>query len=261
MKNKLNTAGYHAPAVHRAFDILRVVAESHSEMGISDLSRHLGISKSTTHGLVQALLEVGALDQGRQGKKFFLGPAVVELAFRNWNHFRIVEQSQPILDDLRERINETIFLGALSHWRGLIMATAEAVKPLKITSPPGTTIPLLAGAVGKVFLSRYDDAHVALLLKEKELPKFTACSIVSQEAYLAELSRVREQGYALDKEEYLPGVRAVAVGLDNHRGLPLAIWVVGFAESMNDNVIPQIAKETLNATKKLQQVLDGSSQT
>ena len=255
------SAGYHAPAVHRAFDILRVVAESHSEMGISDLARHLDLSKSTTHGLVQALLGVGALDRGREKKKFFLGPAVVELAFRNWNHFRVVEQSQPILNDLRDRINETIFLGALSHWRGLIMATAEAAKPLKITSPPGTTIPLLAGAVGKVFLAQYDDTHVIRLLKKKELPKFTACSIVSKKTYLNELSQVREQGYALDKEEYLPGVRAVAVGLDNHRGLPLAIWVVGFAESMNDNVIPQIVKQTLNATKKLQQALDGPSQT
>jgi len=260
MKKNTAAAAYHAPAVHRAFDILRVVAESHSEMGISDLARYLDLSKSTTHGLVQALLGVGALDRGRQGKKFFLGPAVVELAFRNWNHFRVVEQSQPILNALRDRINETIFLGALSHWRGLIMATAEAAKPLKITSPPGTTIPLLAGAVGKVFLAQYDDTHVAQLLKEKELPKFTAGSIVSKKTYLNELSRVREQGYALDNEEYLPGVRAVAVGLDNHRGLPLAIWVVGFAESMNDNVISQIVKETLNATKKLQQVLDRPSQ-
>lgn len=260
MKNNKHASGYHAPAVHRAFDILRVVAESHSEMGISDLARHLGLSKSTTHGLVQALLGVEALDQGQQGKKFFLGPAVVELAFRNWNHFKVVEQSQPILNDLRDDINETIFLGALSHWRGLIMATAEALKPLKITSPPGTTIPLLAGAVGKVFLAQHDDAHIARLLKERELPQFTTRSIVSKKAYLDELSRVRNQGYALDNEEYLPGVRAVAVGLNNHRGLPLAIWVVGFAESMSNNTIPWIVKETLNAAKKLQGLLDGSSQ-
>ncbi len=261
MKNNLNTSGYHAPAVHRAFDILRVVAESHGEMGISTLARQLGLSKSTTHGLVQALLTVGALDQSQQGKKFFLGPAVAELTFRNWNYFRVVEHSQPLLDNLRDRINETIFLGALSHWRGLIMATAEALKPLKITSPPGTTIPLMAGAVGKVFLAQHDDAHITRLLKEKDLPQFTSRSIVSNNAYLDELSRVRKKGYALDNEEYLPGVRAVAVGLDNHRGLPLAIWVVGFAESMNDNALPGIITETLNAAKKLQQVLDGPSQT
>ena len=259
MKKNMNTSGYKAPAVHRAFDILRVVAESRSEMGISDLAKHLGISKSTTHGLVQALLKVGALDQNQQRKKFFLGPAMVELTFSNWNYFRVVEHSQPLLDELRERINETIFLGALSHWRGLIMATAEAIKPLKISSPPGTTIPLLAGAVGKVFLAQHNDAHVAQLLKKKELPKFTSRSIVSKIAYLNELSRVRKQGYALDNEEYLPGVRAVAVGLGNHRGLPLAIWVVGFAESMSDKAIPRIVSETLIAAKKLQQVLDGPS--
>jgi DNA-binding IclR family transcriptional regulator len=261
MKPTVNASGYQAPAVHRAFDILRVVAASQREMGISDLAKQLGFSKSTTHGLVQALLTVGALDQSQQGKKFFLGPVVVELAFRNWNYFRVVEHSQALLDDLRDRIKETVFLGALSHWRGLIMATAEALKPLKITSPPGTTIPLLAGAVGKVFLAQHDDAHIARLLKERELPQFTSRSIISKKAYLDELSHVRKQGYAMDNEEYLPGVRAVAVGLDNHRGLPLAIWVVGFAESMSDNAIPWIVKETLNAAKKLQQVLDGTPQT
>ena len=257
MNKNTSIPGYQAPAVHRAFDILRVVAESRVEMGISDLAKHLGFSKSTTHGLVQALLKVGALDQNQQRKKFSLGPAVVELAFRNWNYFRVVEHSQPILDELREHINETIFLGALSRWRGLIMATAEAIKPLKISSPAGTTIPLLAGAVGKVFLAQHNDADVAQLLKEKELPKFTSHSIVSKKTYLNELSRVRKQGYALDNEEYLPGVRAVAVGLGNHRGLPLAIWVVGFAESMNAEAMPRIVKETLNAAKQLQKVLDG----
>ncbi len=260
MNRDTPVSGYRAPAVHRAFDILRVVAESRREMGVSDLARHLGFSKSTTHGLIQALLKVGALDQNQQGKKYFLGPAMVELAFRNWNYFRVVEHSQPLLDDLRQRINETIFLGALSHWRALIMATAEAVKPLKISSPPGTTIPLLAGAVGKVFLAQHDDDEVSRVLQKKKLPKFTSRSIVSQKAYLKELSHVRMQGYALDNEEYLPGVRAAAIGLGNHRGLPLAIWVVGFAESMNAKAMPRIVQETLNTARQLQLVLDDPSQ-
>lgn len=258
-KNNSNTPRYKAPAVHKAFEILRIVAESRSEMGISQLAKHLGFSKSTTHGLVQALLHVAALDQNPQRKKFFLGPAIVELAFRNWNYFRVAEHSQPLLDELRDRINETVFLGAVSRSRGLIMATAEATKPLKISSPPGTTIPLLAGAVGKVFLAQQDEAQVRQLINERGLPRFTAQSIVSEKEYLAELTRVRAQGYALDNEEYLPGVRAVAIGLGNHRGLPLAIWVVGFADSMSDEEMPKIVEGTMATAEKLKAALDGGS--
>ena len=251
--------GYQAPAVHRAFDILKTVAASRGGMGISELAKQLGFSKSTVLGLVQALVKVGALDRNPEQKKFFLGPVVVELTFKNWNYFRVAEHSQPLLDRLRDRVDETVFLGALSRFRALIVATAEATKPLKISSPPGTTIPLLAGAVGKVFLAQRDDAEVLEFIKESGLPQFTSRSIVYEEEYLAELALVRNQGYALDNGEYLRGVRAVAVGLGNHRGLPLAIWVVGFSGSMGNEMMPQIIEATTETAKTLRAALRDNS--
>jgi DNA-binding IclR family transcriptional regulator len=189
-----------------------------------------------------------------------LGPAVVELAFRSWNYFRVSEHAQPILDALRDRIGETVFLGVLSRSRGLIMATAEAAKPLKISSPPGTSIPLLAGAVGKVFLAQQRDDQALKIIREHGLPQFTQRSIVNTQDYLAELAQVRRQGYAVDEEEYLPGVKAVAVAVGNQRGLPLAIWVVGFADSMGKNAVQEIVAETGRAAARLRESLDRRSQ-
>jgi DNA-binding IclR family transcriptional regulator len=247
---------YQAPAVQKAFELLKRVAESQSEISLSDLARQLGFSKGTTHGMIQALLQAGALEQGPNRKGFFLGPVVVELAFRSWNYFRVSEHAQPILDALRNRIGETVFLGVLSRSRGLIMATAEAAKPLKISSPPGTSIPLLAGAVGKVFLAQQRHDQALKIIKEHGLTPFTRRSIVKKDDYLAELEKVRRQGYAVDDEEYLAGVKAVAVALGNQRGLPLAMWVVGFADAMGASVIPGIAEETRRAAANLREVLD-----
>jgi len=251
---------YQAPAVQKAFELLKCVAESQSEITLSDLARQLGFSKGTTHGMLQALLQAGALEQGPNRKGFFLGPLVVELAFSSWNYFRVSEHAQPILDALRDRIGETVFLGVLSRSRGLIMATAEAAKPLKISSPPGTSIPLLAGAVGKVFLARQRDDQALKIIREHGLPQFTQHSIVNTEDYLAELAQVRRQGYAVDEEEYLPGVKAVAVAVGNQRGLPLAIWVVGFADAMGKNAVPEIVAETGHAADRLRESLDRRSQ-
>ena len=252
----LETIGYQAPAVQKAFQLLRVMAESRKELGLSELAQKLGFSKSTTHGLIRALLKVQAIDQSPERKTFFLGPAIVDLAFGSWNYLRVCEQAQPSLEELRDQTGETVFLGVLSRSRGIIMATAEATKPLKISSPPGTSIPLLAGAVGKVFLARLDDEKVTRLIREDGLPAFTPKSIVKKEEYLAELACVRKQGYALDNEEYLPGVKAVAVSLGNQRGLPLAIWVVGFAGSMGDDALPEITRRTLETAAKLKSVLE-----
>jgi len=250
---------YRAPAVQKAFELLKLVAESRSEITLSDLARRLGYSKGSTHGLIHALLQTGAIEQGPGRKGYFLGPAVVELAFRSWNYFRVVEYAQPVLNELRDRIGETVFLGVLSRSRGLIMATAEAAKPFKISSPPGTSIPLLAGAVGKVYLAQQPVARAAKIVREQCLTRFTRRSIVAQADYLAEVEKVRRQGYAVDDEEYLAGVKAVAVALVNRRGLPLAIWAVGFAESMGDQAIGKIALETQRAAENLRDVLDNRS--
>lgn len=250
------TATYKAPAVQKAFDLLKLVAESRSEITLSDLARQLGRSKGSVHGMIQALLQAGAIEQGPGRKGYFLGPAVVELAFRSWNYFRVVEHAQPVLNELRDRIGETVFLGVLSRSRGLIMATAEAAKPLKITAPPGTSIPLLAGAVGKVFLAQQRREEALEILREQGLTRFTRRSIVAPDDYLAEVEKVRRMGYAVDDEEYLAGVKAVAVALGNRRGLPLAIWAVGFADAMGVDIIPQIAAETQRAASQMVDVLD-----
>lgn len=248
-------AGYQAPAVQKAFEMLKLVSESKEDLGLSEMADRLGYSKSTTHGLIRALLAAGALAKNQGGRKFFLGPAIVELAFKSWNYFRVIELAQPHLDELRDRIGETVFLGVLSRTRAVIVAISEANKPLKISSPPGVSIPVLAGAVGKVFLARMDPAQAQGLIRERGLPAFTSRSIVDPDDYMKELDRVRRKGYALDDEEYLPGVKAVAVSLGNHRGLPLAVWVVGFAAAMDIPAMPRIVAETLGTAKTLQTLL------
>ena len=70
--------------------------------------------------------------------------------------------------------------------------------------------PLFAGAVGKVFLACMPEEQAAKIVKSKGLPRFTENSIVDPASYYRELKRVREKGYAIDDEEYIMGVRAVA---------------------------------------------------
>jgi DNA-binding IclR family transcriptional regulator len=248
--------GYQAPAVHKAFQLLELVSKSDQGIGISDIAKALGISKGTTSGLTQALLKLKVLNQSPQGKKYFLGPALVELSLSAWNYLKLKETAQPVLEELRDLTGETVFLGACGLDRTFIIATAEAAKPIKITSPAGTTIPLLAGATGKAFLSLMTDEHCIDLIKRHGLPQFTPQSITSEERYMAELRHVRERGYALDNEEYMPGVSAIAVSLGNLRGLPLAVWVVGFANTIGKNQIHRLARQVKQLAEKLKASLD-----
>ena len=249
-------AGYQAPAVHKAFHLLRTVAESDQPLGLTDLAQLLGYSKSTTHGLVHALLREGALVQGPDGRKLHLGPTVIDLAFSSWNYIKMVEAVQPVIDGLRDRIKETLVLGALICNRILILAAAESADPLKISASPGTVLPLFAGAAGKVFLAAKPPGAVQQLIWENGLPTHTPRSITDEENYFAELEAVRSNGYSVDDEEYLTGVRAVAIALRNVTGPPMAFWAVGLSGRMDDDKIAHAIGVMTAASGKLRNMLD-----
>jgi len=256
MKINAFSVGYQAPAVQRAFQLLKLVAESPAEQSLSSLARNMGCSKSTTHGLIHSLLNVGALEQGPMGKKYYLGPAIVELAFQNRNYFQVGEKARPILEALRDQIGKTVFLGVMGRSRGIIVATAEPQKSLKLSAPPGTSISLKAGALGKVYLASLPPNQAAQFIQERELPRYTEKTITDKSDYLAEISLVRQNGYAVDDQEYLPGVKAVAVSVGNRRGLPLALWAVGFAGEMEDGVLPNMIQYLQKAAHNLQKLMD-----
>lgn len=250
--------GYKAPAVHRAFELLRTVAQSRKSLSLTELSIQLGYSKSTTHGLVHALLREGALAQDPDGHKLYLGPAVVDLAFSSWNYLKLVESVQAPIDELRNQIKETVVLGALICNRIMILAAAESTDPLKISASPGTVLPLFAGASGKVLLADQDVENVRQLIRDHGLPRHTPRSIVDEEIYLAELETVREKGFSVDDGEYLTGVRAAAVALHNLKGPPMGVWTVGLSSKMADEKIEGAISVMRAMAEKLCEKLDKS---
>jgi DNA-binding IclR family transcriptional regulator len=115
----------------------------------------------------------------------------------------------------------------------------------------GTTIPLLAGAVGKAFLATMDEEQALKIIKSKGLPRFTDNSITDSERYHEALKQVRENGYAVDDEEYILGVRAVASALRGLGQLKSAIWVVGFKASLDEKKMKTITGEIQKAAEAI----------
>ena len=95
-------ARYSAPAVRRAIQILRAISKSASGLTISELARSLDIGKSSTSGLVRSLVEEGLLAQEVDGRRFHIGPAMLDIVPAQWNFLRLRRHAQPVLDALRD---------------------------------------------------------------------------------------------------------------------------------------------------------------
>jgi IclR family transcriptional regulator, KDG regulon repressor len=247
---------YQAPAVGKAFQILQLISKEDHGLGLSHLANALEMSKGTVHGVVSALEELGAILRDPRTRKFTLGLTLFELGNRAYSQIDLKDLARPILEELMEKTGETTYIGVLNGRRITILDVLESRHDLKITSPKGSSIPLFAGATGKVILASMEEEQYREIIMEKEIPRFTENSITDPQRYIEEIQQARQMGYATDYEEYLSGVWAVASSIRDWKQVPSAIWVVGFKTGQNEEGMEMLIRSTKQAAEEISQKVE-----
>jgi DNA-binding IclR family transcriptional regulator len=242
---------YSAPSVKKAFRILHTIADSPNGLGVSELAKQLKIGKSTVHGITSALEELGVLIRDPKRKKYSIGFTLLELRKKAYGKMELRDVAKIPMEKLMEKIGETVFLGILSGDHVTILDRVESHHDMKITSPPGTRLPLIAGATGKVFLSQLEEKKAKEMIQKVGLVKFTPKSIVDQKKFFKEVEEVKKRGYAMDDEEYMLGVKAIAAPIQTSSPPLAAIWVVGFTSSLNDQKMEKVISEIQKTAQEI----------
>ena len=242
---------YGAPSVKKAFAILSVISSSREGIGISELAKNLKMAKSTVHGMTSALEELGAVMRDPVTKKYKLGFTLLEIGRSAYSQIDLSASARPVMEELMQKTQISVFLGILNWDHVTVLDIVESNQDLKITAPVGTTMPLFAGAVGKVFLASMEEEQARKIINSKGLPRITDNSIVDTASYFKELKQVKDKGFAVDDEEYILGVRAVASPLKGLGQLRSAIWLVGFKASIDDKMMQLLTAETQKAAKTI----------
>ena len=181
------TRNYKAPAVKKAFQILRQISDAGQGVGISELAKKLGMSKGTVHGITSILEELGAIVRDPSTKKYEPGLTLIELGRQAYSQIDLRQMARKVMEELMEKIQETVLLGMRNGRNITILDIVECRHDLKITSPIGSTIPLLA-ATGKAILALMEEKEVEEIIRSKGLPKYTDKSITDQNQFLQEIS-------------------------------------------------------------------------
>lgn len=255
MVNAMKDAQYSAPSVKKAFKILHAIADSTTGMGVSDLAKKLNIGKSTVHGITLALEELGIVARDPVHKKYNVGYTLLELGRKAYSKIELWDVAKAPMENLMEAVGETVFLGTLNGDHVTILNLVESQNQLKITSPTGTRIPLLVGATGRVFLAQLEQTKAKEIVQKKGLIRYTSKSVTDPRRFLKEVDEARSKGYAIDQEEYILGLTAVAATIQTSSLPPAAIWVVGFTPSLSgqklDHVVSKIQKSAQEISRLL----------
>jgi DNA-binding IclR family transcriptional regulator len=238
-------------SVDRAVTVLEILAREGSA-GVSEVAVEIGVHKSTAFRLLAALEERDLVEQNTERGKYQLGFGVLRLASAIPSRLDIVRQSQPVIDDLAQHLDETINLAVVREHYAVHVQQALGSAAVASQNWVGQLTPLHATSSGKILLAHLDPQLRDELLDVAGLKAFTPQTHTSRAELVEELTRAREEGFATAFEELEAGLNAAAVPVRDHTGTVVAaLSVSGPAYRFDKARIEAVAPEIRAAGERI----------
>jgi DNA-binding IclR family transcriptional regulator len=212
--------------LQKTLDILETLKKDKNGISLADLSRTVGMPKATVYRILATLEIRGYLDRNADagykisGKFFALQRDLSP-------EQELLRVAPAIMERLAAECRETINLGTLDGGEVVVIATVESPQTVRMASKVGNRRCLHTTGLGKVLLASMADQPIRRLIQLKGLPRLTANSIATQTGLLAEIHKIRKQGYAVDNQENEMEGRCIAVQIPDLVGMDAALSISG----------------------------------
>jgi IclR family transcriptional regulator, acetate operon repressor len=195
----------------RLFSLLELIAGKDQLFTLQGLVETTGMAKPTLHRMLQQLEGAGLLIRENNGRHYRTGARLRRMAeslLLNDTHHGA---RHAVLRDLVDELGESCNLTTLSGNEIVYLDRVETPEPLRFTLQPGSRVPAHCSASGKMIMSQLAPAQRRRLLEAAPLKRFTPNTVTDVDRIEEELKQVRRDGYAIDAEEFLPGLVCAAV--------------------------------------------------
>ena len=238
-------------SIERAIAILKAFSLNHEELGVTELSRQLSLHKSTVSRLLASLQREGLVEENPVTRKYRLGMALVTLGGLVLQRLDVAQAARPLMQALADTTQETVILAVKDRDEAISLAQIPSPQVVKHIERIGRREPLHCTATGKVLLAHSPAVEQEEVLS-RDLPRHTPNTITDPDLLCQELEQVREQGYALGREEFEIGLNAIAAPVYDHNGEVVAsISVSGPAFRLSPDRFPSLAGHVRQATRSV----------
>lgn len=244
--------GSPVPAIERALMLLEFLAQSKSGFSTSEISRRLGLPKSSTYLIVETLENRGFLQKNRQNGRYYLGLKLIALSRHAIENLDLREEAKPFLRSLMQETQLVVHMAVLDGTEAMLIDKIEAPGTGRQTSFVGRRLDVHSTGVGKALVAYLSEEELGLIAKVKGFPKRNENTITSLGALKRELARVRTLGYSLDNEEDEIGSRCIGAPVfDSNSAVVAAISVAGLLSQIPDERIQDLANSVKRAAAQI----------
>jgi IclR family pca regulon transcriptional regulator len=196
-------------SLERGLLVIRAFDAEHRELGLSEVARISGLTRAAARRFLLTLAKLGyvTFSDGR----FSLTPRVLELGYAYLSSLTLPEVSQPHMETLVARVNESSSISVLDGTDVVYVARVPTRRIMSITLSVGTRLPAYATSMGRVLLAALPEAVLEERLLQMDLRPLSARTITDIGELRIVLERVRRQGWAAVDQELEEGLRSLAV--------------------------------------------------
>lgn len=194
-------------AVQTACDILEVL-QDREKAGVTEIAQEVGRTKGSVH-IQLSTLESNELIVGTNGE-YRLSLRFIDLAETVKENFGLIPKAETELQKLADTTGEKAQFGTLEHGRMVYLSKATGENAVLSASRPGKRVEMHATALGKAMLAHLPENQVDEIIDQHGLTQHTKHTVSDRQELKEELDKIREQGFALDDQELIDGLRCIA---------------------------------------------------
>src|SRR6266849_6097965 len=207
-----------ATAVERALNILEAAAQRRDGLTNSEISRKLGIPKSSASYILLTLERRGYLRRDAETARYRLGLKILSLGGDAHGNIELADVALPLMRALVEKIRLTVHLAVLDHGEAVYVEKVEAPGFVKVNTWVGRRMFLHSTSVGKCLMAWLPKQEIESIVKQHGLKRRTPKTITSMTKLIADLEHVKLSGYAADDEENSLGARCLGAPVFDSMG-------------------------------------------
>lgn len=246
-------------SVDRALHLLELIAEAGGQATLSELAERAGLNVSTSHHLLSTLVARGYVSRAGARRGYFLGSKILQLSTARLRQAGLIDVAAPHLRRLNETTGETVHLATMQGEDLVTLVKLEAHHAARLDAATlGKSNAAHATATGKAILAWLPEREMLRVLAGKGMSRFTDHTITDVTGLIEELRHVRRNGYAVDREEFQPGVICVGAAVRDHSGGVIgSISISTPAMRADDAHIESMARLLTDATRTLSEEFGG----
>ncbi|MFW3169155.1 IclR family transcriptional regulator [Geodermatophilus sp. CPCC 206100] len=242
-------------SVDNAVRLLQMFQDQRS-LRVAEVSRQLGVARSTAHRLLQGLRNHGFVDQEPETRAYVAGPALVRLAVSVVRGLDLRTAARPVMAKLVEELGETVHISVLRGAEIFFVESIETTKSLRVGIRTGLSRPAHSTAAGRVLLAGLEPARLLELLPDADLAPLTARTVTSRAELQEHLAVVRDRGFAISIGETEEEVASVAVPVLDGQGRASAALAVSAPPSrLSVEQAPAIAVALADGARQISAAL------